>query len=122
MFIEDKAVQILRSQWHVSQHGDGERGLRLGQRTKIMLLLPLDLRPQTCRQIAEPLQCSRIVELPHGALVLRGQARLRHWHFAGETLELCQYPRVDLDPFPRNLSQGLGEITVEVVLLLAGYS
>lgn len=56
MFIEDKAVQILRSQWHVDQHGDGERGLRLGQRAKILLLIALDLRPQTCRQIAEPLQ------------------------------------------------------------------
>ena len=45
MLVEDKPVQILRSQWHVSQHGDGERGLRLGQRAEITLLIALDLRP-----------------------------------------------------------------------------
>ena len=60
-----------------------------------------------------------VVELVHGALVLRGQSAWQHRHLDRKLLELGQGRGIDLPPFPRDLHQRFGEIAIEGVRFAA---
>ena len=64
----------------------------------------------------KPRNYSRIVELPQGAIVFRGQSARRQLGYLGQKLVEFSHGRgVDIHPFPSDLYQCFGQFAIEAV-------